>query len=212
VGPAVKTITILQSITTAVVVSAAVLLYGYLSQPKPAPTVLVMVATPTREQVNAAVARLISAGRANELYAFYAQEVGDPTRAMLYTSSALIKGAPVDLVISVGWWEGGHQVGGVDGPNQNGSFDVRPMGLNTYTYRTYTIAELKQVQLNISQGVDGLASARVKWGVSWEAAMASYNHGQPTGLDQRQVDYVTAVLRHEWELDRKFAARFPDAL
>lgn len=169
------------------------------------------VPTPNEEQIQAACARLISAGRASELYAFYAQEVGDPTRAMLYVSSALIKGAPVNRVISIGWWEGGHKPG-VGVPNLNGSVDVYPMGLNSYTYRTYTVAELKALELNISQGVDHLVNERAKWGVSWDAAMASYNKGSPTGLDQRQVDYVAAVLRHQWELDRRFAARFPDAL
>lgn len=170
------------------------------------------VQTPTRNVINNAVARLIQAGRAQELYSFYAQDVGDPIKAMLYTSAALTNHAPVHLVIAVGWFEGGHVVGRVDGPNENGSFDVRPMGLNSITYKQYTIAELAKIEFNIPQGVVHLVSERIKWGVSWESAMASYNHGRPTDLDFRQIDYVTAILRHEWELDRRFAVRFADAL
>jgi hypothetical protein len=131
---------------------------------------------------------------------------------MLYTSAAITNHAPVNLVIAVGWFEGGHVVGRVDGPNKDGSYDVRPMALNTITYRIYSIAELSQVEFNIPQGVIHLVGERIKWGVSWETAMASYNHGRPDGLDSRQIDYVTSVLRHEWELDRRFAARFADAL
>lgn len=206
----IRSTAVLVSVAVVLMALVAAMLFQDLSSRRPAWQA--EVPTPTRAQINAAVARLISAGRSAELYSFYAQEVGDPTRAMLYTASALITGAPVDLVIAKDWWEGGHQVGTLTGPNLNGSYDVNPAGLNTYTYKAYTLAELKQVQLNISQGVEGLAEQRARWGVSWEAALGAYNHGSPSGLDQRQIDYVTAVLRHEWELDRRFAARFPDAL
>jgi hypothetical protein len=189
------------------------LLYAILSQPKPA-NPWGAVVTPTRDQVNAAVVRLILAGRSGELYSFYAYEVGDPLRAALYVQASL-EGtipAPVNLVISVGWWEGGHRVGMIDGPNQNGSYDVRPMGLNSNTYRRYSMAELQRVEVNIPFGVAHLVGERQKWNVSWEAAAAAYNKGSPKGLDDRQIDYVAAILRHEWELDRRFAARFPDAI
>jgi hypothetical protein len=188
------------------------MLYAILAQPKL--QTYGAVVTPTRDQVNAAVVRLILAGRAGEVYSFYAYEVGDPLKASLYVQAAL-EGtipAPVDLVMAIGWWEGGHQVGGIDGPNLNGSYDVRPMGLNSKTYRQYSIAELQRVEINIPFGVTHLVNEKLKWKVSWEAAMASYNKGAPKGLDQNQVDYVAAVLRHEWELDRRFAARFPDAI
>jgi len=188
----------------------AAMLYQVVERRNPDPTAAVQ--TPTRDGINAAVAGLIQAGRSQELYAFYAKDVGDPIKAMLYTSAALMNHAPVNLVIAVGWFEGGHVVGMVDGPNQNGSYDVRPMALNTYTYKQYSIAELARIEFNIPQGVAHLVGERIKWGVSWEAALSSYNKGRPTDLDFRQIDYVTAILRHEWELDRKFAARFADAL
>ena len=173
-------------------------------------------AAPTRDQVNLAAVRLILAGRASELYDFYAFEVGDPMKAALYVQSAMegdgTHPAPIDLVMAIGWWEGGHQVDKTDGPNMNGSFDVRPMGLNSMTYHQYTIAELERIEVNIPFGVSHLVGERQKWGVSWEAALASYNKGSPSGLDQRQIDYVVNVLRHEWEIDRRFAARFPEML
>ena len=203
-----KALTILSSVAVALCLLIAAELYGLADRKDR--TVTTYVGSVGRDQVNAAVCRLIMAGRATELYSFYAQEVGDPTRAMLYTSSALIQGAPVDLVIAIGWYEGGHQIGIVDGPNRDGSYDVRPMALNTFTYQTYTVEELKQVEFNIAAGVGHLAGDRAKWQVSWEAALASYNKGSPRGLDQAQVDYVAAVLRHEWGLDRRFAERFPD--
>jgi hypothetical protein len=187
--------------------------YAILTRPQPRNPWAVVV-TPSRDQVNAAVVRLILAGRAGELYSFYAYEVGDPLRAALYVQASL-EGtipAPVNLVISVGWWEGGHQVGGIDGPNENGSYDVRPMGLNSKTYRRYSMAELQRIEINIPFGVAHLVGERQKWNVSWEAAAASYNKGSPKGLDDKQIDYVATVLRHEWELDRRFAARFPDAI
>jgi hypothetical protein len=192
------------------VIASVVMVYSVLeTRPR---GVLNEITTPTRDEVTKAVARLIQAGRAQELYAFYAQDVGDPVKAMLYVSSALMNAAPVHLVMSVGWFEGGHIVGKVDGPNEDGSYDVRPMGLNTFTYHKYSVAELKQVEFNIPTGVVHLVGQRVKWSCTWESAMAAYNHGRPDGLDSRQIDYVTAVLRHEWELDRRFAARFPDAI
>ena len=170
------------------------------------------VQTPTRYAINNAVARLVQAGRAQEVYSFYAQDVGDPIKAMLYTNAAITNRAPVNLVISVGWYEGGHLVGLVTGPNKNGSVDVSPMGLNSISYRQYSIAELAKLEMNIPMGVVHLVGERIKWGVSWESAMAAYNKGRPDGLDYRQIDYVTFVLRHEWELDRRFASRFADAL
>ena len=188
-------------------------LYAILTRPLPKQPWGAVV-TPTRDQVNAAVVRLILAGRAGEVYSFYAYEVGDPLKAALYVQASL-EGtipAPVDLVISIGWYEGGHQLDIIDGPNQNGSYDVRPMGLNSFTYKRYSMAELQRVELNIPFGVAHLIGERQKWNVSWAAALASYNKGSIKGLDERQIDYVAAILRHEYELDRRFAARFPDAI
>ena len=199
--------TLMLSVIIAMVTICAVLLLDLRDRHSPDPTAAVQ--TPTRDEINAAVGRLVQAGRAQELYAFYAQDVGDPIKAMLYTSAAITNHAPVNLVISVGWFEGGHLVGLVTG-NTNGSVDVSPMGLNSISYRQYSVAELSRLEFNIPQGVVHLVSERQRWAVSWETAMASYNHGRPDGLDARQIDYVTAVLRHEWELDRRFAARFPD--
>jgi hypothetical protein len=131
---------------------------------------------------------------------------------MLYVSAALIRGAPINLIISVGWYEGGHQIGRVGAPNENGSVDVYPMALNSYTYKAYSLEELKRVEFNISEGVYHMVNDKEKYGISWNASLASYNHGSPKGLDERQVDYVAAVIRHEIELDRKFAVRFADVL
>jgi hypothetical protein len=205
-------ITLLLSAILVIVLTATALLFASVYRRPAGPWAAIV--TPTRDQVNAAVVRLILAGRAGEVYSFYAYEVGDPLKASLYVQASL-EGtipAPVDLVMSVGWYEGGHQVGRVDGPNENGSFDVRPMGLNTITYKKYSVSELQRIEVNIPFGVSHLVGERQKWGVSWDAAMASYNKGTPSGLDQRQIDYVAAILRHEWELDRRFAARFPDAI
>jgi hypothetical protein len=207
----IRTILLLQAIVIVFVLTSSAYLYS-LIESRPTSETSNAVPTPSREQVNGAVAKLMMAGRSSELYAFYAQEVGDPTRAMLYVSAALIRGAPVDLVVAVGWWEGGHQIGKVSQPNQNGSVDVYPMSLNSFTYKAYSIERLKQLEFNISQGVYHLCSDRERFNCSWESAMAAYNHGTVIGLDQRQIDYVAAVLRHEIELDRKFAARFADAL
>ncbi len=168
--------------------------------------------TPTRDEINTAVVRLLLSGRASEVYDFYAYEVGDPLKAALYIQAS-IEGsvpAPIDLIMAIGWWEGGHVVGKIDGPNANNSYDVRPMGLNTYTYRRYSIAELSRVEVNIPFGVAHLLEDKARWRLSWEAATAAYNKGSPQGLDQNQVDYVATILRHEWELDRRFAARFPE--
>lgn len=203
-------INLLQSSILVGVLLIAAFLYSASLHHNPDPTA--QVQTPTRDAINNAVARLIQAGRAQELYSFYAMDVGDPIRAMLYTTAAITNHAPVNLVIAVGWFEGGHRVGLVDGPNVNGSYDVRPMGLNSITYRNYSMAELQKIEFNIPTGVVHLVAERIKWSVSWESAMASYNHGRPDGLDSRQIDYVTAVLRHEFELDRRFAIRFGDAL
>lgn len=169
--------------------------------------------TPERMQINEAVARLILAGRASEVYAFYAFEVGDPVRSALYVQAA-IEGdgkvpAPIDFVMSVGWWEGGHQLEKVDGPNENGSYDVRPMGLNSYTYKRYSISDLQRVEVNIPFGVVHLVGDFQKWG-SWENALVAYNTGGMKNVGADQVTYVVRVLRHEWELDRRFAARFPE--
>jgi hypothetical protein len=200
----------LTCVAVVMLVMIAGFLYVQINTPRGG--VPISIVTPTRDQINAAVVKLILAGRSGELYSFYAYEVGDPLKAALYVQSALdgTIPAPVNLVIAVGWWEGGHQAGGVDGPNLNGSYDVRPMGLNSKTYKQYSMADLQRVELNIPLGVAHLVGERQKWNVSWESAMASYNKGSPSGLDQRQIDYVAAVLRHEWELDRKFAARFPE--
>ena len=201
---------LLSAVLVGVILIAAQLYKAGVEHRNPDPTA--QVQTPSRDAINNAVARLIQAGRAQEVYSFYAQDVGDPIRAMLYVSAAITNHAPVDLVVSVGWFEGGHIVGRVDGPNVDGSYDVRPMGLNSITYRNYTMAELQKIEFNIPQGVKHLVGERIKWEVSWESAMTAYNHGRPDGLDSRQIDYVTLVLRHEWELDRRFAARFADAL
>jgi len=170
--------------------------------------------TPTRMEINAAVAKLILAGQASRVYDFYAIEVGDPVRAALYIQAAQegdgVHPVPIDFAMSLGWYEGGHQIERMDGPNQNGSFDVRPMGLNTYTYKTYSVADLQRIEVNIPFGVQHLMDAKDRWDLSFEAAAAAYNKGAPTGLDQRQIDYVVALLRHEWELDRRFAAAFPE--
>ena len=170
--------------------------------------------TPTRMEINEAVVRLILAGRSSEVYNFYAFEVGDPLKASLYVEAA-IEGdgthpAPIDLIMALGYWEGGHALGKIDGPNQNGSYDVRPLGLNTYTYKRYSLADLQREEVNIPFGVTHLVNDKIKWGISWESALSAYNKGSPEGLDQRQVDYVAAVLRHEYEIDRRFAARFPE--
>ena len=103
-------------------------------------------------------------------------------------------------------------MGRVDGPNKDGSFDVRPMALNTITYRIYTLTELAtgRVQHPARRGPSGGGAREV--GCVPGDGYGVHNHGRPDGLDQRQIDYVTAVLRHEWELDRRFAARFADAL
>jgi len=195
------------------VISIAALAITLTKEPR-ATVQIVIGAAPTRDQVNAAAARLLLAGRGSELYDFYAYEVGDPLKAALYVQSAMegdgTHPAPIDLVMAIGWWEGGHQIDKTDGPNLNGSFDVRPMGLNSMTYHQYTISELERIEVNIPFGVSHLVTEKRKWGVSWEAALASYNKGSPSGLDQRQIDYVVNVLRHEWELDRRFAARFPE--
>lgn len=203
-------LTLTMSAMAAGILLIATFLYIGTLRHNPDPTAAVQ--TPSRDAINNAAARLIQAGRAQELYSFYAQDVGDPIRAMLYTSAAITNHAPINFVIAVGWYEGGHIVGRVDGPNENGSYDVRPMALNTMTYKNYSLSELQAIEFNIPRGVVHLVGERIRWNVSWEAAMASYNRGRPTDLDYRQIDYVTAILRHEWELDRRFAARFPDAL
>jgi hypothetical protein len=186
------------------------------SQARPAGT-SALIDTPTRSEVNIAVARLIAAGRAGDVYAFYAMEVGDPLKASFYVLSALASDVPVDLRISQGWWEGGHQVGVLVGPNQNGSYDASPSGLNSITYQAVSLSELTSMEFNIPQGAAHLRdSYRSLGGVvnddaRWETALAVYNKGSPRGLDQNQVRYVAKILRHEWELDRRFAARFPEA-
>jgi hypothetical protein len=202
-------LTLLLSVILAVVVCIGVMVYADLNS-RPVVEKYEMP-TPTRTQINATVARLIGSGRSEELYAFYASEVGDPTRAWLYTASALVQGAPVNLVISQAWWEGG-RVGKIDGPNRNGSFDFEPMGLNSETYSQFTAAELRRLEVNIPTGIAHLMGEKEKWGVSLEAALASYNHGSPSGLDYHQIDYVTAIIRHEVELDRRFACRFDDVM
>jgi hypothetical protein len=178
------------------------------------PISILVTQTPTRDEVNEAAARLILAGRASELYDFYAYEVGDPMKAALYVQAAMegdgVHPAPIDLVMAIGWYEGGHALNRVDGPNMNGSFDVRPLGLNTYTYKQYSIAQLERVEVNIPFGVKHLVNEKERWNISWESALGSYNKGAPTGLDYRQIDYVVAILRHEFEIDRRFAARFPE--
>jgi Transglycosylase SLT domain len=206
----IKTILLLQAVVIVLSLTGFAYLYNKIETERPSTSNA--IPTPSREQVNGAVARLILAGRSTELYSFYAQEVGDPTRSMLYVAAALIRGAPVDLIVSVGWWEGGHQINKIGPRNENGSVDVYPMSLNSFTYKAYSIDELKRVEFNISEGVYHLCNNREKFNCSWESAMAAYNHGTVVGLDQRQVDYVAAVLRHEIELDRKFAVRFADAL
>jgi len=208
-----RTVRSIQILCSIIIILLVVgLAFVYVNLEKLTPNIVGAIMTPTREQVNLAVIKLILAGRAGEVYSFYAYEVGDPLKASLYIEAALegtIR-APVDLVMAIGWWEGGHQVGGVDGPNQNGSYDARPMGLNSYTYKKYSMADLQRVEINIPFGVTHLVSEKQKWGVSWESALSSYNKGSPSGLDYRQIDYVASILRHEWEIDRKFAARFPD--
>ena len=166
---------------------------------------------PTREQIQVAVIRLLQAGRASELYAFYAQEVGDPVRAELYIAMAVVKHEPVDLVISLGWWEGGHMVGKTDGPNTDGSVDYRPMGVNSFTYRNYTPEELQQVETNINLATNHLYDDRIQT-PSWEAALARYNSGRADVFSPLSIEYVYEITKHEWDLDRRFAARFADAL
>jgi hypothetical protein len=206
----IKTILLLQAVCVAVLLTVGALVFGaYTGRPNlPANA----VPTPTAEQINGAVARLIASGRASEVFAFYAMEVGDPIKASLYVYAALTNGVPIDKLMSVGWYEGGYQTNLVDGPNVNGSYDVRPQGLNTLTYKMYTVAELKMLEYNIPLSAQHLAEKKAEWNVSWAGAMTVYNHGSPTNLDQRQVEYVAKTLRHEWELDRRFAARFPDAI
>lgn len=177
----------------------------------------VLVDTPSRFEINLAVARLLAAGRSHDVFAFYAMEVGDPLKAALYVTSALESSVPVNLRISQGWWEGGHKVGILAGPNPNGSYDALPSGLNSLTYQAVSLTDLKRVEFNIPEGaahlrrdfaaLDGIVNNDARW----EAALARYNKGKVTGLDQDQVRYVALVLRHEWELDRRFAARFPEA-
>lgn len=202
---------LLISILIVAVVTSGVVIYSKVDRPAIS---INATASPTRDQVNEAVVRLLLAGRASEVYNFYAYEVGDPLKASLYVQAALegdgVHPAPVDLSIAVGWWEGGHLTGMIDGPNANGSYDVRPMGLNTVTYKRYSLSDLERVEVNIPLGVAHLVEAKQRFGVSWESALAAYNKGSTKGLDQAQVDYVVRVLRHEWELDRRFAARFPE--
>jgi hypothetical protein len=202
---------ILLAVLIVFVVTGSVAIYSKVEQ---RPISILVTQTPTRDEVNEAAARLILAGRASELYDFYAYEVGDPMKAALYVQAAMegdgVHPAPMDLVMAIGWWEGGHSLNRVDGPNANGSFDVRPMGLNTITYKKYSLADLQRVEVNIPFGVSHLVGDKERWRISWEAALASYNKGSPKGLDQSQIDYVVAILRHEWEIDRRFAARFPE--
>jgi hypothetical protein len=205
-----KTILLLQAFAVVALITVGALVYSaFTSRPNLPANV---IPTPTAEQINGAVARLIASGRASDLYSFYAMEVGDPIKASLYIYAALTNGVPVDKIMSVGWYEGGYKINIVDGPNENGSYDVRPQGLNTMTYKMYTVAELKMLEHNIPLSGQHLADSNDKWNVSWEGALTVYNHGTPTNLDQRQIDYVSAVLRHEWELDRRFVARFPDSI
>ena len=177
--------TLMLSVIIAMVTLCAVLLLDLRDRHSPDPTAAVQ--TPTRDEINAAVGRLVQAGRAQELYAFYAQDVGDPIKAMLYTSAAITNHAPVNLVISVGWFEGGHLVGLVTG-NTNGSVDVSPMGLNSISYRKYSVAQLSRLEFNIPQGWStwspsgsgGRSAGRPRWRRTTTVGLTGWMPGRLT--------------------------------
>lgn len=207
-------IMLLGSVNAVIAVVLGVVLYWWFSShiiSKVTPQIWI----PTRFEVNDAAVRLIQSGRASELYAFYADDSQDPIRAFLYGSSAITKHVPLNMAEAIGWWEGGHQTG-VGPVNQNGSVDVLPMGLNNRVYKEYTQTELRQLEFNIPQGVQHLLEAFGSlYGVvnddsRWEAALAQYNKGNVVNLNVNQIRYVAQVLKHEWDLDRRFAARFPE--
>ena len=210
-SPVVKSILLLISINVALWMANTA--FSFYQATIRAPDRQFAIQTPTREQIQRAIVRLVQAGRASELYAFYTQDDPgmDPVRAELYVNMALAKHLPVNLVVSVGWWEGGHMVGIADGPNPNGTMDFRPIGLNSAVYKYRTPAELAQVENNINWGTDHMVDDRERMH-SWEGMLALYNHGSTAGFDERHILYVAVILRHEWELDRRFAVRFADAL
>lgn len=208
IGPVAKTLLLLLSATLALVMALSA--FAYYQSTIRAPDNQFAIRTPKREEIQGAIVRLVQAGRAAELYSFYAEDGMDPIRAQFYVTMALAKHLPVSLVISVGWWEGGHMVGMADGPNVDGSYDARPGGVNSYTFKMYTLAQLEQVELNITLETQHLADSRSRMN-TYEGALALYNHGSATNFDERHITYVASILRHEWELDRRFAARFADA-
>jgi hypothetical protein len=208
------TLLLMQSIILVVAVTFGVIVFSTRVCWRPA---AIDPPPPTRFEINDAVAKLITVGRGGEVFAFYAMEVGDPLKASLYVMGALQAGVPVDEYISQGWWEGGHQVGTLAGPNPNGSYDALPAGLNTFAYRQYTAAELREMQFNIPEGAAHLRRDfqalrdKVNDDTRWDVALVRYNKGSVESVGTDQIRYVARILRHEWELDRRFAMRFPEA-
>lgn len=145
--------------------------------------------TPTDKQINKACEKLLRQGRASDLYAFYAEDVGDPKEAAFYVTGALqgttdLKPWYVSQVTSYVWFERVYGSKGrqspaaiqtVGGAAQDGD---TPLSLADYT----------RIEANATLAVN-----------------------RDMNVDLRS-NYLTVVMLHARETNRRFVLRFGDAI
>lgn len=126
--------------------------------------------------------------------------------AVLITKTCLEKGVPVHLFMSLVKNESNFDNSAFH-KNKNGSYDIGLCQLNTYTFKKYTIAQLKNPITNVSLGVKTLRDLYDYLG-TWELAVLAYNAGitrvKNDMTPQSTIRYLKKVLDFETFMNHNY--------
>jgi hypothetical protein len=164
----------------------------------------------TRFVINNTVKTLIVNGHIEDVLTFYDKFTGDRQLTYLAVSIALMKDIPINLLFALAQWESGFNTNS-DTVNDNGSHDIGWMKCNTYTFKNYTVQQLKDAALNGELGSDFLVQQQHIYG-SWEEAVIAYNAGRTDAVKARTINYLSIILSLERGYDDSFVKVFTSRL
>ena len=157
-----------------------------------------------RNYINKRIIEIFKSGRADEIYNFYNNFIGNKEATICIINTALIFDIPVNYFVGLAYQESKFNCLRKSKKNSDGSCDIGIFQLNTKIYKKYDINYLFIIQNNVRMAGAHLADnyQRVD---NWYSALGIYNAGHEKKVN---FSYVKNILLYADKLDNEFSQAF----
>jgi hypothetical protein len=153
----------------------------------------------------------ISDGKAESIIIFYNNFIKNErvTRGILF--AALANHIPVDIMFASAWQESSFNPDCISKNKKMGkrpeSFDVGLFQLNTLSFSTYSVEDLKNIELNCSLASTKLRENFEKYG-NWEESVIAWNAGNTNCVYNTSIKHLAKVYYYKDLIDKSFYSEF----